>query len=105
MPITFEWTSKRKTGQDLLFTSDEEVDGVTLQMLATCGSSEQMQRCGLTKLKDEMKLKKLLLNEGHSVPQTCVSSSIGATGVADRKLKSSEMKALKPEEKHTYLIK
>lgn len=86
------------------FAADEEVDGSTLWMLGTSGSSEQLKRCGLKTLKEEMKLKRMILEMGtSSKPSQQIVSSCAST--ADRKLKSSEMKQLVPEEKRTYLIK
>ena len=38
---------------------DEEVDAATLLMLGATGTTENMQQCGLTKVKEEMKFRKL----------------------------------------------
>ena len=39
---------------------DEEVDGMTLQHLATVGTSENLRQCGITKLRDELKFRRLV---------------------------------------------
>ncbi len=75
-------------------------------MLATSGSSDQLQRCGLTRLKEELKLKRLILGMGgHGNPKQAEQTVSSVPSTADRKLKSSEMAKLRPEEKQTYLIK
>lgn len=90
---------------------DEEVDGETLLTLANFGSMEQLKACGFATVKQQMRLRKLLL----SVPasQSASSTSLPAHSACASaivhhhtgKLTLGEIKQMSVEEKHLYLIK
>ena len=70
-------------------------------MLGMVGTSEHLRRCGITKLRDEMKFRKLIQEEG-IIPVTTKTTT---TVTADRKLTKLELTQLQQGEKQTYLIK
>ena len=72
-------------------------------MLANSGSTEQMQRCGIKKIKDELKLKRLIVGVKSNTMKAPTVQAGSST--VDRKLKVAELQLLSPEDKQTYLIK
>jgi hypothetical protein len=90
------------------------VDGETLITLAQEGSMEQLAKCGLKMIKNQLKLKKLVQRLCPSPAPTVstpvpgpvqVPSPTGSQLLQDRKLTQKEIATLPPEEKQTYLIK
>ena len=67
-------------------------------MLVRCGSMEQMKACGLTSVKQQLKLKQLLS------PQLKAEVPTHAVSVHG-KLSMSAIKKLTPEERRLYLMK
>ena len=59
------------------------MDGPTLWMLASSGSREQMQACGIRKLKDELTLKRLVLNENACASKPWTPTCSTSSAVAD----------------------
>ena len=81
---------------------DEEVDGMTLQQLAMDGTTENLRQCGITKLHDELKFRRLVKVKVAAI--TTHPPITMAKVTANRKLTKQEMGQLPPE-KQTYLIK
>jgi len=82
------------------------VDGETLQMLADNGSMDQLKSCGFIKVKDQLKLQKLLGGDYDSSSKGLqLTRSNNVTVSSNGKLTLAEMKKLTPEEKRLYLIK
>ena len=83
----------------------EEVDGETLLMLVTLGSVEQYKACGLTTIKDQMKLRKLIGSSVSSQSSTSASSSSAkvSTTPSRGKLTKKFLQDLTPEDKRVYL--
>lgn len=94
---------------------EEEVDGETAILLARAGNSDHLQRCGLKKLKSELKFRSLFKFASSSssnntitdasITYATVTNTDASSTVADRKLTGKEIKSLTPEEKRTYLIR
>ena len=82
---------------------DEEVDGMTLQHLATVGTSENLRQCGITKLRDELKFRRLVQD---NCKVAAITTHLPITAArTDRKFTKLEMTQLSPEDKQAYLIK
>lgn len=95
-----------------LSTVDEEVDGETLILLAQEGTMEQLGKCGLKSIKDQLKLKKIvkqLLPPPPAVDKTSATLTPAVVDphvqLQDRKLTLKEAALLSPEEKQMYLIR
>ena len=93
-----------------LSTVDKEVDGETLILLAQGGTMEQLGKCGLKSIKDQLKLKmivKQLLPPPPTVDKTSATPAVVGPQVQlqDRKLTLKEAALLSPEEKQMYLIR
>ena len=84
--------------------------------MSTSGSMDQFVACGLRTVKDQMKLRKLLLdvNQGMNAASTSsgtliLSPSSSGSSTSDgsncsRKLSIKEIKQLSPEDKRIYLM-
>jgi len=89
---------------------EQQVDGETLIMLASHGSLEQMQACGLKAVKQQMHFRKLI-SSVFSSDSSSLNSSINTstrfsiTNIDDCKLTLTAMKQMKKEEIYIYLIK
>jgi predicted ATPase len=91
----------------LLSLIEQGIDGETLQILAEEGSVGQLRECGLTKIKDQLKLKRLIKHStctAATMPPAA-SSNTNHSVAQDRKLEKKEIASLPPEEKKAYLIK
>ena len=90
----------------LLSLIEQGIDGETLQILAEEGSVGQLRECGLTKIKDQLKLKRLIKHSTCTAATMPPAASNTNHSVAqDRKLEKKEIASLPPEEKKAYLIK
>ena len=93
------------------FTVEEGVDGEAFIALVEDGRSEQLQRLGLKRLKEEMKFRRMIKrSSGDSgaatvPPPSSSSSSAQMQAASDRKLTIKEIGQLKAEEKAVYLVK
>lgn len=90
----------------LVLPVDEDVDGEAILMLADNGSVDQLKSCGFIKIKDQLKLRKLLgsYNDSFSKGKHLMQSS-NITISSNGKLTLAEMKKLSPDEKRLYLMK
>ena len=85
------------------------MDGETIQSLVQSGSMEQFKYCGFTKVRDQLKLRKLLTGDHEPSPSSksvaSMANNITIQVSSNGKLSLAEMKKLTPEEKSVYLIK
>ena len=91
-----------------VLSTDEDMDDETIHSLAHSGSIDQFKCCGFIKVKDQLKLKKLVLLIGDSVPSSSsklVGSNVTVNISSNGKLSLAEMKKLTPEERRVYLMK
>ena len=89
----------------LVFSVDEDMDGETIQSLVCNGSMEQFKCCGFTKVKDQLKLRKLLIGDCDLSSSSKLVGSSNVTVSSNGKLTLAEMKKLTPEEKQVILDK
>ena len=75
-------------------------------MLPTSGSVDQFHACGLKTVKQQMKMKKLLLpaNVNPGSTSTCTSSVSDKSPCCSGKLSKIELSGLSPEDKRVYLM-
>ena len=81
------------------------MDGETIRLLVLSGNMEQFKCCGFTKVKEQLKLRKLLTRDlepspsSTSVASMAMPSNITIQVSSNGKLSLAEMKKLTPEEK------
>jgi hypothetical protein len=74
-------------------------------MLCTSGTTQQYTMCGLKTVKQQMKLKKLILKPKipSSIPSTSTATSDQVTPKRQGKLSKRKIAELTPEDKRMYL--
>ena len=90
----------------MIFSIEEEVDGETLKLLAYSSRIDQLRACGFSKIKDQLKLQKLLAQPEQDKnispsPDQLPQTKFGTSG----KLSMAQIKHLSPADKLLYLSK
>lgn len=84
---------------------EEEMDKETLSELAHLQSYDQLKACGFIKIKDQVKLRRLLQGSSSVPEKSAVIRSGQGSKSHDGKLSLQDMKKLSSDDKRLYLLK